>query len=249
MIVKLVAFFCGSLAISSVMASSHGAAPKRGGKHPSQPSVVNLSKALAGLDIAVALQDTRMSTMNEPLPDSLRPIRKGAVLVLVSRTTSYGLANVIDYSSGRQGWVPFQTIKIRYTQHHNPLADLQSASALGESTPTISITNDLRVPLYLHLDGMPEVTIESHATKKVEVSPGIRNFNASGPSLTPKFGTKAIANGEAYSWRWWIVTGHQPAHFIDPVSAASFRQKQMIIKSMEQDLSRLELDFGHFQVA
>src|SRR5258708_34967163 len=109
----------------------------------------------------------------EPSADGMRigTLRKGDLTVLVSRQTSNGWLNVIQFTSGRQGWVKSANLIVHYTLHKSVGLDFRGELTGTTDLPEISITNDSANGLFLHLSTMPDRYISSFATHKITVSP------------------------------------------------------------------------------
>jgi len=160
--------------------------------------------------------------------------------VLVSRQPTAGWYPVIQFTTGRQGWVRGDRLIIRYTNNPAQGVDLQTAVTGTQDPPTINVTNDSSKYLFLHLQDMAETAIEPHGKRTITLTPGFSKYNAAFPGLVPLFGEKVFVNGSAYTWRFYVETGastratHVP---VNPALKAETRQLQQDINTGTIDLN------------
>jgi len=182
------------LIISSVMVASHAQA------QPSPPS--------QGLDIGTVIQST--SLFSYPSSDSLpiSALPRGSITVLTSTTEQNGWYNVVQFSTGRQGWVLSSRLHLRWTNHHvYDLTTVLQIAADETQPPVIRVTNKTEKTLYFHLGTSPEVPISAGGTQDITAAQGVVYGNVSEAGVWPSFGSFALSNGDLFSVSYIIVKG------------------------------------------
>ena len=163
-----------------------------------------------GIDTAMVKTQTTLFVNPNINSTKISALRPGDLTVLVSRDVQNGWRNVIQYSSGRQGWVRSSRLFLpSYTKHPSSGRVLSGVPLGTETPPVIEVINDTNVNLYLHLDNIAEVSVGPHQTKSLQVRAGIFSFNAAGPKVLPDFGHMAFLDGERYPWHFFIQSTSQ----------------------------------------
>ncbi len=99
----------------------------------------------------------------------IKELKQGEVLALISRTPLGPWSNVIHVRSSTEGWINGNTIRVKYTEERET----------GTSQdPSIKVTNDSDVTLYLKVGDDDRTVISPHATKVMVKSPGTYKFYA-----------------------------------------------------------------------
>lgn len=187
-------FVCASMMIC--LNAVNAAAPKA----KTKPAYVD-----PGIDTAMVKTQTNLFVNPDTNSAKISALRPGDLTVLVSRDVQNGWLNVIQFSSGRQGWVRSNRLfSPSYTKRPSSGTVLTGVSLGTETPPIIEVTNDTNVNLYLHLDNLAEVSVSPHQTKFLKVRAGIFSFNAAGPNLRPDFGHMAFLDGERYPWHFFV---------------------------------------------
>ena len=158
-----------------------------------------------GVDTAMVKTPTALFA--EPSIDAVRVsiLRHGDLTVLVSKDIWNGWFRVIQFDSGRQGWVRVNRMFPPIYTHHRAAGVILNGVSLGiGDPPIIEVHNESGTNLYLHLDKLAEIHVSPFTTKSVTVQAGIFAFNASGPKVLPDFGSMAFLPGTKYPWRFFI---------------------------------------------
>ncbi len=182
-----------------------------------------------GVDVGVVKKST--SLFREPSRNStaISTLHAGARTVLVSRIAVGGWLNVIQSSTGHQGWVLADRLALRYTRHRRPANLVFQREDLGTiDAPVVEISNSSEKTVYVHIDGQPEIAVAPYGQQTASVSSGIYQYNATAADVIPDFGVTDFINGSRYTWRFFITSagaGHARRK-IDPALIAENRQLQ-----------------------
>jgi hypothetical protein len=223
-----------------VTAAERRAAGKPSSRAASQPDL--------GADTAIVKTPTALFIEPNTASAKIASLSAGDLTILVSRTNAYGWYNVVQFSSGRQGWVKAERVIVRLTRHPRPNVDLR-AELLGTSeSPEVAIVNKSGKGLYLHLGSTPEVHVPPYSTKTITVPAGVYSYNIAAANVIPLFGSKALINGERYTWSYSIVAGKSTApgktRRVDPLLAAEVKtlQREVDIALAEVEAQKRYLD-------
>lgn len=191
-----------------------------------------------GVDVGIVQRATALFEDPDPNSEKIGPLKPGEWTILVSRQVTNDWLNVIQLSSGRQGWVLSDRIRIRYTQHPNEGVDLQTQATGTDAPPVIDVQNNSDSLMYLHIEGEPEISIGQHGEQDVSVAPGVWTYNASAAGVIPLFGNKAFVTGDRYTWSFWIGNqgGRNSSNAVDPSLKAEAQQLQTEITSENASL-------------
>ena len=195
---------------------------------------------LDGVDYGTVQSATALFQDSSASSPQVGPLAPGAVVVLVSREPSNGFLDVIKISTGREGWVRRNRVKIHYTNHHNPEIQLSSDASNGVGDPTLNIKNNSERDLYLRISSLPEIDVPGYSSKQVTVSPGVHGYNASSANVLPQFGQSAFATGMVYSWTYILVdhTTHND-HQATAEQIDQFNQDEAAVKVSQQNVDNL----------
>lgn len=165
----------------------------------------------AGVDIGIAKTTTALFLRPTTHPTHIAVLQPGDRTILVSRDPVKGWMNVIQASSGHQGWVRAGDLTLHLTDSAPPKAELQSTPVAGDNLPVLSVTNSTGLPLYLHLSQLDEIQISPHETKDITLPAGVHAFNAAIANAVPLFGYNEFPKGNKYSWNFVLTAGPQHA--------------------------------------
>ncbi len=189
-----------------------------------------------GVDIGIARQPTVIFVAPSSKAQIIGRLRRGELTVLVSRTRSNGWLNVIQRSTGHQGWVLAGKLSLKYTTHQ-----LKGFSFATEATgtvdpPQLTISNSSDQACYIHIGTYQEVAVVPHVTKTISIGSGIYHYNASAANVTPLFGWCDFVNGSRYRWNFFIVRGgvkHRSTH----VSQATINENRQLQTEIDRLVS------------
>lgn len=205
-----------------------------------------------GVDLATVNDTTYLLSEPYTFSERIARLRKGEVLVLVSRDNNLGWLNVIQFSSGHQGWVKANQITLHYTRHPNKYIDLPAQFTMTNDPPVINVKNQSNTHIYLHIGSLKEIDVDPNSSQDISVSAGITAYNASAPNMIPSFGKVAFVNGGQYTWRFWIkdATGSQDHTDVSLTEKWQFENLQREIERKTSDLKRekISLDREKFDV-
>lgn len=143
-------------------------------------------------------------SLGDPLPSPVKQLKRGDQMVLLGRTKTRNWINVIDLSSGEEGWVYVSHVKIYYTRNpKTSLPNFQERRTYSDRSPELNVTNKTNRTLNLRL-GTQRYTIEPFGSKTITVAAGSYNFYASVPRAYPLMGEKYWSDGVIYSWTFFI---------------------------------------------
>ena len=165
-------------------------------------------------------------------------LHKGALTVLVSREKTNGWLNVIQYTSGHQGWVEARALVLHYTHHRSAETSLHRELMGTVAAPELNVVNAAGVGMFIHLDTTPETYIAPNMSKKIDVPTGVHTYNAAAPNVIPDFGSCDFLNGGRYSWTFTIAHARQSKTRI-PVSQATINESKKL--QVDVDARTLEL--------
>ena len=207
-----------------------------------------------GIDTARVKTQTVLFVSPDTSSAKISVLYADDLTVLVSRNVQNGWRNVIQYSSGRQGWVlsnrlfpPF------YTKHPSP-GTVLTGVPLGTTTPPIiEVTNDTDVNLYLHLENLAEVSVRPHQTKSLQVRAGIFSFNAAAPNVSPDFGHMAFLDGIRYTLHFSVRFTNQAKEkgTLSPALNSEYnallasikrQNSEVAIEKLQMDIDKLALN-------
>lgn len=198
-----------------------------------------------GVDTGIVKAATALFLEPNGTATKIGVLGKGDLLVLVSRDTSDGWLNVIQFSSGRQGWVKAERLITHYTQRRTSALELRGELLGSPDPPTVQITNDSDKSFYVHLGTLPEFQVKPHTTRNVTVSAGLLTFNAAAPNVLPVFGSNHFLNGTTYNWRFFIRrhASQRTPRPVDPNLVAECKRLQA-----EVDTSAVEVKIEKRQI-
>lgn len=132
-----------------------------------------------GIDVAVVVV-TRANLREEPSASSavLKELKRGEVLALISRTPVGPWYNVIHVQSSTEGWINGNTIKVKYTEKRKAGPVFQERETGTSQNPSIKVTNDSSIILYLKVGDDDRIVISPHVTKEMSRPPGTYKFYA-----------------------------------------------------------------------
>ena len=214
------------------------------------------SKPYVDLGVDTATVKTQTVLLSDPSITSTKigVLRPGDLTVLVSRDIWNGWLRVIQYSSGRQGWVLVNRLLTpEYTKHRKPSMVLTGTALGTDVPPVIEVDNQSDVQLYLHVDKLAEMSVNPHSIKSFTVQAGLFPFNAAGANVLPDFGYIAFLNGTKYPWRFFTRPHHQhkqqtlvTSEIITKYNALSAdvkaKRQEAAIEKKQVDDARIALD-------
>ena len=159
-----------------------------------------------GVDIATVVRGA-VNLRSEPSASAsiVREIRRGELLVLLSREDVEGWYNVIHVDSADEGWIRGDLLEIQYTRAPRRESPFQEERVDSYSNPTVVVANDSYLDLNLRV-GSQQYTVPSNSTKTITLSPGTYDYIGSARGVIPAIGTKTWEVGHRYTWRFRIVT-------------------------------------------
>lgn len=193
---------CASQVLRTESASAIIKAQRQTYKHARVPLDV-------GVDTGIVKRTTALFVDPTVASAKIGTIRKGDLIVLVSRKQSNKWLNVIQFKSGHQGWIKSEGVIVHYTHHKAASLDFRVASMGTADSPDIKITNESNEGLYMHLGAMGEMYIAPRTTKAVTIPAGIYTYNVTAPNVLPLFGTRDFLAGSVYTWGFYITNVHQ----------------------------------------
>jgi hypothetical protein len=199
-----------------------------------------------GVDTGVIKAATALFLEPNGTAAKIGALRKGDLMVLVARETTDGWLNVIQFSSGRQGWVKAERLITHYTRHRTSMLELRGELLGSLDPPTVEITNDSEKSFYVHLGALPEFNVKPHTTRKVAVSAGLLSFNAAAANVLPIFGSNHFVNGSTYTWRFFIRrhASQRTPRPVDPNLVAECKRLQAEVdtSSVEVKIEKRQID-------
>lgn len=195
-----------------------------------------------GVDIGIVKSVSALFLRPNKHPDHIVVMQPGERAILVSRTPVDGWMNVIEASSGHQGWVRASNLTVHLTDQPQSQAQLQSAPADGDSLPMLSVTNSAGLPLFLHLSQLDEIQINPHETKNITIPAGVHSFNAAIANAVPLFGYNEFPSGMKYSWNFVLTAGpqHAQTQSVSPEQRARIQQLQDAVNALQAEVKALE---------
>ncbi len=189
----------------------------------------------AGVDIGIVKTTTALFLRPTIHPTHIAVLQPGDRTILVSRTPVKGWMNVIQASSGHQGWVRAGSLTLHLTDSPQPTAELQSTPASGDNLPVLSVTNSTGLPLYLHLSQLDEIQISPHQTKDITLPAGVHAFNAAIANAVPLFGYNEFPKGKKYSWNFVLTAGaqHAQTQSVSPETRTRIQQLQDAVDALQ----------------
>lgn len=172
-----------------------------------RPDRIGSSQEDPGVDLAVVIA-TRANLRERPGTTSavIKELKQGEVLALISRTPVGPWYNVIHVRSSTEGWINGNTIRVKYTEKRKAGPVFQERETGTSQDPSIKVTNDSNVTLYLKVGDDDRTVISPHATKVMVKSPGTYKFYASSPGVIPLLGEHEFRMGIIYEWTFYVVT-------------------------------------------
>lgn len=199
-----------------------------------------------GVDTGIVNSPTALFVQPDGSTAKIGSLRKGDLMVLVSREKTGDWLNVVQFSTGRQGWVKANRLITHYTRHPIPNLDLRSEFLNTTDPPSLQITNDSEKGLYLHLGTLPEIYVKPHVTQAVTVPPGFFHYNAAAADVLPKFGSSYFVNGTKYTWSFFIrpATTRRTPRPVDPALVAEGKrlQAEVDVTSAEVEVEKRQID-------
>ncbi len=207
----------------------------------SSKQAINARPDDPGVDIGIVKSVSALFLRPNKHPDHIVVMQPGERAILVSRTPVNGWMNVIQASSGHQGWVHARNLTVHLTNHPQSQAQLQSAPADGDSLPVLSVTNSASLPLFLHLSQLDEIRIDPHETKNITIPAGVHSFNAAIANTVPLFGYNEFPSGMKYSWNFVLTAGPQHAHAqsVSPELRTRIQQLQDAVNALQAEAKAL----------
>ncbi len=189
----------------------------------------------AGVDIGIVKTTTALFLRPNIHPTHIAVLQPGDRTILVSRTPVTGWMNVIQASSGHQGWVRASSLTLHLTDNAQPKAELQSTPVGGDNLPVLSVTNSTGLPLYLHLSQLDEIQISPHETKDITLPAGVHAFNAAIANAVPLFGYNEFPKGNKYSWNFVLTAGpqHAQTQSVSPETRTRIQQLQDAVDALQ----------------
>lgn len=189
----------------------------------------------AGVDIGIVTATTALFLRPNIHPTHIAVLQPGDRTILVSRTPVQGWMNVIQASSGHQGWVRASSLTLHLTDSAPPKAELQSTPVGGDNLPVLSVTNSTGLPLYLHLSQLDEIQVNPHETKDITLPAGVHAFNAAIANAVPLFGYNEFPKGNKYSWNFVLTSGpqHAQTQSVSPETRARIQQLQNAVDALQ----------------
>ncbi len=208
--------------------------PQRKVQHEQDPGVdTGLVKAATALFTEPSASSTRISAL-----------RKGDLTVLVSRVPSSGWLKVVQFTTGRQGWVKADRLIVRYTKRRAPGLDFRRELLGTTELPSVQISNASHKVLFVHIGSLPEIQIQPYTSKSLTIDSGAYSYNAASPGVIPAFGSMAFVTGGKYTWTFTIgKTGTGTRRKADPALIAEMNKLQA-----EVDAAAAEVRFQKQQI-
>lgn len=131
-------------------------------------------------------------------------LTQGDLVVLVDRNRTADWVNVIDLTSGKEGWVYISHLDVYFskqTKAHLPAFDLKRSE--DDRDPDVTIQNDTDRSLTLRV-GSGTYTFGPHSGQTIEIPGGSYEFRAWVPGAFPFLGTQNFSKGFNYSWNFFI---------------------------------------------
>lgn len=171
-----------------------------------------------GLDSGIVLQNTYIFSDYRELTSKIGVAKKSDIVVIVSRESKDGWINIIQYETGRQGWIKESRLSVKYSKGRSDKLNFNAEYLETVDNPKIVITNDSNEGLYFHLGSNSELYIGAHKQESIVVTPGIYSYNVAAPQILPLFGTRSLLPGYKYAWSFYIgKTGQsKKAKQVDP---------------------------------
>jgi hypothetical protein len=158
----------------------------------------------AGVDTGIVNAPTALFQEPNGSSPKIGPLRKGDLTILASRQKSNGWLNVVQFSTGHQGWVKADRLLIHYTARPASALDFRDELLGTTDLPSIAITNNSDKSLFVHLGTLPEVRVAPRATRTLTVPAGVYQYNAAAAQVLPAFGSKHLLTGSRYTWTFHI---------------------------------------------
>lgn len=197
-----------SISILTFVPSCTGQAQANKAKHGLRAQQKNIHVD-PGVNTAIVKTQTALFVDPDVASAKIGILRPSDLTILVSREKWNGWLRVIQFSSGRQGWVKADRLfEPEYTKHRKQGLTLDSVSTGTSNSPVLEVDNDSDITLYLHVDKLAEMSVSPHTTRSLTVQAGIFSFNAAGPNVLPDFGYIAFLNGSKYPWHFFIRSAH-----------------------------------------
>lgn len=234
-----------ALALACILAPCHAdtppAAPAADTASTAPPSSTPPAAgplADAGVDIGIVKTTSALFLRPNPHPTHIAVLQPGDRTILVSRTPVQGWMNVIQASSGHQGWVRAGNLTLHLTDNAPPKAELQSTPVGNDNLPVLSVTNSTGLPLYLHLSQLDEIQVDPHETKDITLPAGVHAFNAAIANAVPLFGYNEFPKGNKYSWNFVLTAGpqHAQTQSVSPETRAHIQQLQDAVDTLQPQI-------------
>ncbi len=226
------------------------------------PKIMPRAAAIAkwedrGEDVGVVATATSLFTNPDASSAIVSALKLGEEVVLVPGDSTGGWLECVQLLTGHQGWIRSARLQIHYTQHRIVETDSFSDERDGiGAAPILAIDNKTSTTLYLHLSGMPEVSVPAQTMKHITLKSGIYSFNAASAGLMPRFGHYDFLTGDLISWDFTAkpLSLILPPRSIDPalVSESAQLQKDLdtgvpALKIQAQKISDDETAFNQAQ--
>ena len=170
-----------------------------------------------GVDIGIVRSATYLFQSPDSSATKVGHLRVGSQTVLVSRSGLGGWLNVIQSSTGHQGWVLANRLMIRLTRHKSKGFRFEDEALGTIESPELRISNSSDKTVFTHIGQRSEFAVAPHGTQSITVNSGIYEYNAVAANVIPLFGSCAFSNGSRYSWTFYIshnsnLNSHRPVN-------------------------------------
>ena len=194
-----------------------------------------------GEDVGVVVTATSLFTDPDASSTIVSALKVGEEVVLVPGESTGGWLEGVQLSTGHQGWIRSARLRIHYTQHRLPETSsfTDQRNSLGVP-PILAVNNQTSATLYLHLSGMPEVSVPAQTMKHVTLNSGIYSFNAASAGLMPRFGHYDFLTGDLISWEFTA----KPLNLIHPpktIDPALVTESAQIQKDLDAGVPALKI--------
>lgn len=132
-------------------------------------------------------------------------LKSGTQIFIVSLEAENDFYNIIDIATDKEGYIHKSYVKIGNTVKKNEMGMFTPNGKSSSDNTEIEIFNNTSLTLTLKLNNEKYI-FSPKQRKTIILNPGIYDYRASAPGVTPNIGTEYLESNMGYTWEFYIVT-------------------------------------------
>lgn len=157
-----------------------------------------------GLDVAFVIMPGSIQETANVKAKNLLAVKRADILALVNRNPTGNFYNVIQITSGIEGWIDGDAVVVKHSLKATPAPPLVETAGIAGTEPKLDVVNDDSVTtLNIRINGILHI-VPPKSIKSFILKPGKFDYFGWSAGIRPAIGSKTVVKGMKYVWKFKI---------------------------------------------